>query len=371
MHHLALGGLADQLLVGRLDLVGTVLHDLPLSCGRKREAQTPLQPFQAIERQSRPVLQQRDHARRCRIVLLDSHARRRPGGEDLAAQVATQLLQFVYRGPEGCLPFDPHQVTGFDALVHGAFFTVRTRISRLERLMRHPDLLRAHIIFGTMAAVPFGLLGRRGFLASRGVGTPGLLFLAGVVQNPLNHLAGRFRGRPEQPLLEPLDRHTLFLQLLGQKDQRLHRRVQLGVFLLAQGRLRPLQDRLQLAAVQVHPLAPAAGRGRHRRRTQALARSLDLPQVAPRQPHRPSKPLRYSTDTLSDNGVLGLQRFPMGRTRFFSHGPTSTRRQAGAPFAAVGSPPDSRTTSWCASRASVAPDGFCGHHGNRPFDSRF
>ncbi len=118
-------------------------HDLPLRRRRQGDAQAPLQPFEAIERKSAPVLQQRDHAGRFGVILVRSHARRRLGREHLAAQVAAQLLQFVHRGPQGRLTLDPHKVTRFGSLVHRALFAVRAGIPRLERLVRHADLLGA------------------------------------------------------------------------------------------------------------------------------------------------------------------------------------------------------------------------------------
>ena len=105
--------------------------------------------------------------------------------------------------PRGVPDLCPHQVTGFDALVHGALFTVRTGIPRLERLVRYPYLRGAPIVFGTIAAVPWGPLRRREFLIPSSVAAPGLLFLAGLVQNPLDHLACRLRGRPEQQSKPP------------------------------------------------------------------------------------------------------------------------------------------------------------------------
>ncbi len=111
--HLALGRLPDHLLEDRFDHVGTVLDNLPLRRGWQGDAQTPLQPFQAIERKSAPILQQRDHARRFGVILVRSHTRRRLGREDLTAQVASQLLQFIHRGPQRSLTLDPHQVARF------------------------------------------------------------------------------------------------------------------------------------------------------------------------------------------------------------------------------------------------------------------
>ena len=70
---LALGGLADQFLVGRLDHRGRFADDVPLGRGRQRNAQVLLQPFQPIEGQPAAVLQQGDHAARRRVVLLRAH----------------------------------------------------------------------------------------------------------------------------------------------------------------------------------------------------------------------------------------------------------------------------------------------------------
>jgi len=51
-------------------------------------------------------------------------------------------------------------------------------------------------------------------------------------------------GGPEQQLLEPLHRDSVLFQLLGQIDQRLHRRVKFVIFVFAQGCLGMFQDRL-------------------------------------------------------------------------------------------------------------------------------
>jgi len=76
---------------------------------------------------------------------------------------------------------------------------------------------------------------------------------------------------------------------------------------------------------------------------------------------------------LSDNRAPGLQPSRTEQSlskNLLAHSPTLTRRQRGAPFAPAGLPADNRTVSSCASSASVAADAFCGHHGNRPLDSR-
>jgi len=86
---LALGGLPGQLVEGRFELVAAVRHDPPLGCGWQGDAQTPLQPFEAIERQSGPVLEQGNHTGRFRVILvfLGSDAGWRLGREGRPARV--------------------------------------------------------------------------------------------------------------------------------------------------------------------------------------------------------------------------------------------------------------------------------------------
>ena len=83
-----------------------------------------------------------------------------------------------------------------------------------------------------------------------------------------------------------------------------------------------------------------------------------------------ARPRWVSTTAMGQSiGETGTERKYLSKIYF--HCLESTRRQGGAPFATDGSPPDSKTGSWYASRTSVPSIGLCGHHRNHPFDSRF
>jgi len=164
---LTLGGLPDQLVVDRLDRTGGSLDNIPLGRGRQGNAQVPLQPLQPVEGQPRPVFQQGDHARRRRIVLLVPDSLGRGRGEHLAAEVATQLLQFVDLGLERCLAGDPDQHAGLGLFVDRTFLALRAGIARTKGGVRYRDPLGTFVIIGAVTAVAFGRRGR--FLLQVGV----------------------------------------------------------------------------------------------------------------------------------------------------------------------------------------------------------
>ena len=57
---------------------------------------------------------------------------------------------------------------------------------------------------------------------------------------------------------------------------------------------------------------------------------------------------------------------PDGFYSTFFHSRESTLRHAGAPWAAAGSPPESRTGSWCASSVPVAAEELPGRQAHQP-----
>src|SRR5215471_4076666 len=57
----------------RLDQLGALLHHLPLSRCRQRNAQVGFQLFESVERNSAAILELRNHRGRRLIVLLRSH----------------------------------------------------------------------------------------------------------------------------------------------------------------------------------------------------------------------------------------------------------------------------------------------------------
>ena len=82
------------------------------------------------------------------------------GGEHHPAQIASQFLEIVHQGPHRRLAFQPHQYPRAVCLVDRALFALWAGIARLERLVRHLDLLGARVSVGPVATVPFSRLFR-------------------------------------------------------------------------------------------------------------------------------------------------------------------------------------------------------------------
>jgi hypothetical protein len=69
--------------------------------------------------------------------------------------MTAQLFQFIHRRRARCLSLDPHQHTRIALRINlAAALRVRTRISRLQGLVRNLDLLRPAIRGGTVAPMP-------------------------------------------------------------------------------------------------------------------------------------------------------------------------------------------------------------------------
>src|ERR1035438_4680330 len=96
-------------------------------------AQALFQALQSVPRNSAPIPQQGDHARRRLIVLLLAHAFRRRRRKYIPAQIAPQLLQLIYGRGDGRLPFDPHQHARVTLRIYfAAASSIRTRSARLQ-----------------------------------------------------------------------------------------------------------------------------------------------------------------------------------------------------------------------------------------------
>ena len=132
MYDLALARLPNQLLEDRFDVLGLGADNTPLGRGRQGSAQALLQPFISIEGHSRAVFQECDHAPDRCIVPWRTRVRRRLGREDLAAEIATQLLQIIHLSLHRRLARKPHQHSGTGGLVNRARFAFRARIARRE-----------------------------------------------------------------------------------------------------------------------------------------------------------------------------------------------------------------------------------------------
>ena len=157
MRHFSPRRLAHQFLERRLKWGGRFRHDLTLRGRRQRDAQVLFQAFQSIPGKPASVPQHGHHGRRRLIVFLLARAFRSGGGEDLAAEMTAQLFQFIHRRRDRRLSLDPHQHTRIALRINLAVaLRVRTRISRLQGLVRNLDLLRPAIRSRAVAPVPRG-----------------------------------------------------------------------------------------------------------------------------------------------------------------------------------------------------------------------
>ena len=195
-------------------------------------------------------------------------------GEDLAAQMAAQLLQLVDRRRQRRLPGDPHQHAR-GLLVDGALTAGGTRVARGERRVRHVDPLGTPVSLGAVAPVTLGGRRRvrfvgvpvagsrlglgRGVTRRSGLGLPGLL---------PHHGFGLLRARPEEQLAEPANRRVLVFHQVGHVGVRLEDRANQRGVLLVERLLDAAQDLLQSRAVHFdelrrvsHPQQPAERTG--------------------------------------------------------------------------------------------------------------
>ncbi len=115
--------------------------------------------------------------------------------------------------------------------------------------MIHNDLLSTRVSVRSVTAVPFSFLLFL-FLAVAG------RLLHGFFKDLFEYLLRFFRGRAKKHLFQLLDRNPLLLQLLCEEEQRLQRRMDLLVFFFAQRGFGPIEDRFQLAHIEVDPIDP-------------------------------------------------------------------------------------------------------------------
>ncbi len=210
------------------------MDDLPLRRGRQRDPQVTLELLDAIERQSRPVLEKADHARRRLVVFLFAHPRGRLGREHLPAQIAAQTVELVDRSPQRGHPLDAQQHRRLQQRIDFALDARGTPAAAVQGGVRHRDLLGPAVGYRAVAAVArrLGLLGWRWLRPrvlrwrARGAATVGWR---------LAHDPARLLGRrAEQELAQPRECRPLGLQLLGHEGQRLYRRRQRRMLLLSQ-----------------------------------------------------------------------------------------------------------------------------------------
>ena len=107
--HLALGGLARELRMGRGEEPGRLEQNLPLRRDRQRDPHPGLEPLDAVHGKAGPVTQQTQEGGHAAVVLLLAHTRGCRGGEHLAAEVAPPPLELVDGGHERRHARDPQQ----------------------------------------------------------------------------------------------------------------------------------------------------------------------------------------------------------------------------------------------------------------------
>ncbi len=264
MEHLALRRVADQLVHHGLYPRGGLLDDVPLGGGRERNLQARLEPVQAMEGQAAAVLQQRDHARRRRVVLRRADAVGHRGREDLPTQIAPQLLQLVHRGRDRRLPDEPHQHPR-GARIELALGTAGAAIPGLEGRVGDGHPAGARIRAGPMPAMAVALARRLGAIVPVGVRPARPAVEADALQD-LPRLLGR---RAEEELPQPGDRRRVVLQQGGQVPEGVHERLQRPGVLLRERGARPVQQGIEVGRGEVDP---GAG-GRHPSRPPAAAES--------------------------------------------------------------------------------------------------
>ena len=188
---LALGGVPEELVPDGDERRQGVTDELPLGRGRQRNAHPPLQDLDAMERQATAVLEQADHTRGRGVVLRVAHARRRRGGEHLAAQIAAPALARVDGGAQRGHPGDPHQRRGLGERIDLALGTPGAAVAATQRGVRDRHPVGAGVGGGAEAAVARRRRGRRG---RSGLGPGG---------RPRSRGAGPADDRPGLPVVGP------------------------------------------------------------------------------------------------------------------------------------------------------------------------
>ena len=250
--------------------------------------------------------------------------------EDLAAQIAAQLLQFVNRGRDRRLPHEPDQHPG---TVHGigrSPFTGRTGISRLERLVWNLDPVRTRIVVGPIAAVAclafLGFSRRQRCRFDRGR-RDWLI--------PADHAGCLLGPRSEQQLPQPSDAGVLVVDQFGDVGVGFEQRPdQFEIALLKTSLLDAAQQLLPLLVIHFEDLRRRTSHGTAGiAQEQSLCRRKEL--ASRRRPgcskNRPMDARRACTCGLEH----GFSKDHAG----------ATGRQFGAAFVPSGSPAHSKTCS--------------------------
>jgi len=195
--------LADQLLMYGGEGLGRGLHQVPLRGGRQRDAQRLLELLDAVEGQPRPVLEQAHHAHGGRVVLFGADTRRRLGGIDLAAQVASQPVALVHARSQRGHPRDTHQQRRFLERIDFAVLATRAQIAALELRVSDGHML-GPAEGGSAVATMAGPTRPIGGGSCGHSAAAGLLHGAGF-EGLTEHLLGLLRPRSKQHLPQPFE----------------------------------------------------------------------------------------------------------------------------------------------------------------------
>ena len=164
---------------------------------RQGDPERKLEPLQSVHWQAGPVAQQAQQHGHAEVVLLLAHARRRLGGEHLAAEVAAAALQFIDGRLDRGHPRDAQQGRGLLQGIDLAVGAVGTRLAARSPLQGHWDAPGLGIVVRAIAAMALRLL-------------PLLLGTAGLaLHGLLAHRRERFGFRAEKQVLQAIETDVL------------------------------------------------------------------------------------------------------------------------------------------------------------------
>jgi len=207
MKDISLGALPDEFLLGRLEQLGPVFHQLPLGGRRQGDPVTLLDGLKPIEGDPVAVLGGRNRADRGLVILVRADPWRCGRCEDLAAEVAAQALELIHGGADRGTADEADQRTGILLEVDLPLGAVRAMASRLHFLVRNLDPFGAGKGLGPIPAMSGSwrtlLPGSRG-AARRRVQQPGALLAGAPGSQAGRHRVQRIPKGPAFLVIEHL-----------------------------------------------------------------------------------------------------------------------------------------------------------------------
>ena len=166
MKNLALGGLIDEAIVNGFDDSGDGMNDVPLGGTWKWDAKSLLEFFHAMKGHACAVFHEGDDAAGVGVVFFMAGFQWKFGGEDFAAQAATQFFGLVYFCGNHGLSGNTEYLAG-RLLIDSAVVACGAGVARFQVGMWDGDDFCAGVIVGTVTAMSFGrffvVVGSRGF----------------------------------------------------------------------------------------------------------------------------------------------------------------------------------------------------------------